>query len=80
MALVLELAAGRRDVRVPDLGELAARELDVALVERRIDLQEEHGLFDVQHLRHDPHTVPSAAGHSGVAGAATPTTSPRRQL
>ena len=56
---MLELAAWRRDVRVPDLREPAAGELDVALVERRIDLQEEHGLFDVQHLRHDPHTVPS---------------------
>ena len=54
VALVLELAARRGDVRVPALGQLAARELDVALVERRIDLQEQDGLLDVQHLRHDP--------------------------
>ena len=39
---------------MPALGQLAARELDVALVERRIDLEEQDGLLDVQHLRHDP--------------------------
>ena len=38
MALVLELLAGRRDVGVPLLGEPPARLLDVALVERRLDL------------------------------------------
>ena len=59
VALVLELLAGRRDVRVPALGQPAARELDVALVERRLDLQEEDGLLDVQHLRHDRPTVAS---------------------
>ena len=57
--LVLELLAGRRDVGMPPLGLPAPRELDVALVERRVDLQEEHGLFDVQHLRHDRLTVAS---------------------
>ena len=38
----------------------AARDLDVALVEGRLDLEEEHGLFDVQHLRHDPSTLAEA--------------------
>jgi hypothetical protein len=52
MPLVLELLPGRRDVGMPLLGEAAARELDVALVERRVDLQEEDGLLDVHHLRH----------------------------
>ena len=54
VALVLELAPGRRDVGMPALRHPAARELDVALVERRLDLQEQDGLLDVQHLRHDP--------------------------
>jgi hypothetical protein len=58
VALVLVLLAGRGDVRMPALRHPPAGELDVALVERRLQLQEEHGLFDVQHLRHDPHTVP----------------------
>jgi hypothetical protein len=59
VALVLELLAGRRDVGVPALGLAPACELDVALVERWLDLQEENGLFDVQHLRHDRETLAS---------------------
>ena len=56
-----------------------ARELDVALVERRLDLEQQHGLFDVEHLRHDPHYGTEVrALSSGVAGPATPTTSPGR--
>src|SRR4051794_32397416 len=38
VALVLELLAGRGDVRVPALCHPAASELDGALVERRLDL------------------------------------------
>jgi hypothetical protein len=41
VALVLELLARRRDVRVPDLRHAAARELHVALVERRLELEKE---------------------------------------
>ena len=52
VALVLELLAGRRDVGVPHLRHAPARELDLALVERRLELQEEQRLLDVQHLRH----------------------------
>ena len=37
---------------MPALGELAAGELDVSLVERRIDLQQEDGLLDVDDLWH----------------------------
>ena len=66
--LVLVLLAGRRDVRMPLLREAAARELDVALVERWVDLQEKDGLFNIQHLRHDPLTVPRA-GNTGVPSA-----------
>ena len=73
---MLVLLARRRDVRVPALGEPAAGELDVALVERRLDLQEEHGLFDVQHLRHDPLTVPS----SGNTVPSAPVLPARRPL
>src|SRR5204863_9793414 len=53
VALVLELLAGRRDVRVPDLRHAAARELDVPLVEGRLELQEEERLLDVQHAWHN---------------------------
>ena len=54
---MLELLARRGDVRVPALGLATPRELDVALVERRLDLEEEDRLLDVQDLRHDPFTV-----------------------
>jgi hypothetical protein len=57
VALVLELPARRGDIGVPALGLAPARKLDRALVERRIDLQEEDGLLDVQHVRHDPSTL-----------------------
>ena len=50
--LVLELLAGRGDVGVPLLGEAPARELDVALVERRLDLQQEDRLLDVDDRGH----------------------------
>ena len=65
VALVLELPAGRRDVRVPDLREPAPGELDVALAERRLDLQQEHSLLDVQHLWHDRSTVAVGTGPGG---------------
>jgi hypothetical protein len=54
VALVLVLAAGRRDVGMPALGELAPGELDRALVEGRLELQQEHGLLDVEYQRHGP--------------------------
>ncbi len=60
MTLVLVLLARRRDVRVPALGLLAARELDVALRERRIDLQQQDGLLDVEDLSHETRTVAPA--------------------
>ena len=53
VALVLVLAPGRRDVGVPALRHPAARELDGALVERRLQLEEQHGLLDVQELGHN---------------------------
>jgi hypothetical protein len=37
---------------VPLLGEATTRELDIALVERRLDLQKEHRLLDVDDSRH----------------------------
>ena len=45
---MLELLARRRDVGVPDLGHAAPRELDLALVERRLQLEQQDGLLDVQ--------------------------------
>ncbi len=54
MALVLELAPGRCDVGVPALGHATARELNIALVEWRLQLQQEHVLLDVKDgCRHD---------------------------
>ena len=49
---MLEPAAGRGDVGMPAFGHATARELDVALVERRLDLEQQCGLFDVEDLRH----------------------------
>ena len=54
---MLHLAPGRGDVGVPALRHPAARELDRALVERRLELQEEDGLLDVEDLGHEPSTV-----------------------
>ena len=39
------------------LGLAPARELNVALVERRLDLKEQYSLLDVQHLGHNAITV-----------------------
>ena len=60
VALVLELPPRRGDVGMPELGQPPSRELDVALPERRFDLEEQDGLLDVQHLCHDPSTVAGA--------------------
>jgi hypothetical protein len=58
---VLELAPRRREIGVPDLGQPPAGELHVALVERRVDLQEQQGLLDVQHSGHEPPTIAPGA-------------------
>ena len=63
MALVLELLARRGDVRVPDLRLPATRELHVALVERRLQLEEEQRLLDVENGGHG--TVESSGGGRG---------------
>ena len=60
VALVLVLASGRRDVGVPALGHPPAGQLDGALIERRLELQQEEGLFDVEDASHDPVTLASA--------------------
>ena len=54
VALVLGLATGRRDVRVPPLGHPTAREMDLTLIERSFELQQQHRLFDIEDPRHDP--------------------------
>ena len=70
MALVLELAALRGDVRVPALGHAPARELHVALVERRLELQQEQMLLDVEDRgRHDQITLAAVEGHVAPAGS-----------
>ena len=51
VALVLVLAPGRGEVGMPDLREPPARELDLALVEGRLELQQQERLLDVQHLQ-----------------------------
>ena len=52
VALVLELLARRRDVRVPDLRLAAARQLHVALAEGRLELQQKQRLLDVENTWH----------------------------
>ena len=48
VALVLELPSRRREVGVPALGHPPARELDVALVERRLELEQQQVALDVK--------------------------------
>ena len=57
VALMLVLAPGRRDVRMPALCHPSARELDGALIERRLDLQQEHRLLNVEDPRHYTFTL-----------------------
>ena len=52
MTLVRDLPAGRREVRMPDLGLAATRELDVPFLERGLELQQQQCLLDVEELRH----------------------------
>src|SRR6202030_1293774 len=74
VALVLELAPGGRDVGVPALGHPPSRELHVALVERSLELQQEHVLLDVEDVAgHDPTTVATAPNVGpGPVGPACP--------
>jgi len=53
VALMFMLAPGRRDVRVPTLGHPPARELHCALIERRLELQEEHRLLYIEDPSHE---------------------------
>jgi hypothetical protein len=52
VALVLVLAPWRRDVGVPTLRHSPPSQLDGALVERRLELQQEQGLFQVEDASH----------------------------
>jgi hypothetical protein len=78
MAFVLELAPWRRQVGVPDLGQPAARELNVALVEGRLDLQEEERLLDVEHCGHEHPTI-APSGPTGRGPGAAVHRPPRAQ-
>ena len=69
VALVRDLLAGRGQVGVPDLGLAAARELHVALVERRLELQEEQRLLDIEDLRHDFEVIGSGPRRGSAASA-----------
>src|SRR5271167_3369183 len=60
MALVLELAPLGGDIRMPALGHPAASELHVALVKRRLELEQEQVLLYVQ----------NGGGHDSVTLAA----------
>ena len=66
VALVLVLAAGRRDVRVPALGHPPARELHRPLVEGRLELQQQDRLLDVEDRRHDRLRVARRRAARGV--------------
>jgi hypothetical protein len=57
VALMLVLATGRRDVRVPALGHPPTGELDLALVERRLELEEEQRLFEIEDPGHEGQTL-----------------------
>ncbi len=50
-------APRRRDVGVPALGHLTPSQLNRALIEGRLQLQQEQRLFDVQDPRHDSFTL-----------------------
>ena len=45
---MLVLAPGRGDVRVPALGHAPARELDITHTERRLQLEQEHRLLEIE--------------------------------
>jgi hypothetical protein len=57
VSLVLVLTARRGDIRVPALGHPAAGKLHATLIKRRIQLEEEHRLFDIEDPWHDSLTV-----------------------
>ena len=57
MALVLVLASGRRDVRVPALGHPAPGELHRTLIKWWLKLQEKKRLLDVEDPWHDSFTL-----------------------
>ena len=67
VALVLELLARRGDVGVPDLRLPAPRELHLALVERRLELQEKERLLDVEDAWHEPTRVALGGRVYGVS-------------
>lgn len=71
MALVLKLAAGRREIGMPDLGQAAASELHLALGKRRLELEQQDRLFDIEDgghaLRVSP---PPGARHDCAPGRA----------
>jgi hypothetical protein len=62
VALMLDLPAGRRNIGVPALGHPPSRELDIALVERRLELQQEHALFEIEDLGHEQITLAKGSG------------------
>ncbi len=57
MTLMLVLTTRRGDIGMPALCHPPARELDAALIKRRLELQQEHCLFDVEDPWHDSLTV-----------------------
>jgi ATP-binding cassette ChvD family protein len=58
MALVLELAPLRREVRVPALGHSPPGELHIALVKGRLQLEQEQVLLDIEDRGgHEPETL-----------------------
>ncbi len=68
VALVLELTSLRRHVRVPALGHLAPCQLHVALVERRLQLQQEEVLLDIEDGGgHDTTTLASVGGFPSIS-------------
>ena len=60
VALVLVLLAGWRNVGVPALGHAPARELHVAHIEGRLQLQKRHRLLEIEHRCHELFTLSDA--------------------
>ena len=65
MALVLVLPSRRRDVGVPAFGHPTTRQLDAALVERRLQLQQQQSLFKIEDASHWQETLASEREATG---------------
>ena len=76
VALVLVLAPLRSEIGMPPLGHPAPRELHVALVKGRLELQQKQVLLDVQdRYGHEPRTLATSATSYPACGCPLNTSS-----